>query len=129
MSIQYCTEVVIEGRRADLTIRGLWQLQEVAFLDIRVVDSDAASYVDKPAMDVLKAHEEEKVRKYNDSCAAMGGSFTPFVISADGVLAPQAWKVIQTLAAQLTEKRNSQKKRRSTGSDCASSLHRFELRV
>jgi hypothetical protein len=38
-------------------------------------------------MDVLKSHEEEKIRKYNDSCAAMGGSFTPFVISADGVLA------------------------------------------
>jgi hypothetical protein len=58
-------------------------------------------------MDVLKSHEEEKIRKYNDSCAAMGGCFTPFVISADGVLAPQAWKVIQTLAAQLTEKHNS----------------------
>ena len=58
-------------------------------------------------MDVLKSHEEEKIRKYNDSCAAMGGCFTPFVISADGVLAPQAWKVIKTLAAQLTEKNNS----------------------
>jgi hypothetical protein len=89
------TEVTIEGRCADLTIRGLWQPQELPFLDIRVVDSDAASYVDKPAMDVLKSHEEEKIRKYNESCAAMGGSFTPFVISADSVLAPQAWKVIQ----------------------------------
>jgi hypothetical protein len=60
-------------------------------------------------MDVLKSHEEEKIRKYkyNDSCAAMGGSFTPFVISTDGVFAPQAWKVIQTLATQLTEKQNS----------------------
>jgi hypothetical protein len=37
----------------------------------------------------------------------MGGSFTPFVISTDGVLAPQAWNVIQTLEAQLTEKHNS----------------------
>jgi hypothetical protein len=101
------TEVIIEGRRADLTIRGIWQPQEVAFLDIRVVDSDAASYVDKPATDVLKSHEEEEIRKHNDSCAAMGGSFTPFVISADSVLAPQAWKVIQTLATQLTEKYNS----------------------
>jgi hypothetical protein len=61
-----------------------------SILDIRVVDSDAASYVDKPAMDALKSHEEERIRKYNDSCAAMGGSFAPFVISADGVLAPQA---------------------------------------
>jgi hypothetical protein len=49
--------------------------------------------VDTPAMDVLKSHGEEKIRKYNDSCAAMGGSFSPFVISANGVLAPQAWKV------------------------------------
>jgi hypothetical protein len=93
-TIAYSTIAFQEGR-------------EVAFLDIRVVDSDAPSYVDKPAMDVLKSHDEEKVPKYNDSCGAMAGSFTPFVISADGVLAPQAWKVIQTLAAQLTEKRNS----------------------
>jgi hypothetical protein len=43
-------------------------------------------------MDVLKSHEEEVIRKYNDSCAVMGGSFTPFVISADGVLAPSGHK-------------------------------------
>jgi hypothetical protein len=83
-------------------------------------------------MDVLKSHEEEKIRKYNDSCAAMGGSFTPFVTSADGVLAPQAWQVIQTLAAQLrstTRCAMLHLERRSVGSACASSLHRFELGV
>jgi hypothetical protein len=106
--------------------------RSIAFLDIRVVDSDAASYVDKPAMDVLKSHEEVKIRKCNDSCAAMGGSFTPFVISADGVLAPQAWKVIRTLATQLTEKHNSLCNA-SFGETInwlrlVSSLHRFELR-
>jgi hypothetical protein len=40
------TEEIIEGRCGDLTIRGLWQPpQEVAFPDVRVVDSDAALYV------------------------------------------------------------------------------------
>jgi hypothetical protein len=58
-------------------------------------------------------------------------SFTPFVISADGVLAPQAWKVIQTLAAQLMRSATRcavpHLERRSTaGSACASSLHRLE---
>jgi len=100
-------EEVTAGLRADLTIRSLWQPQEVAFLDIRVIDSDAASHVAKPVADVLKLEEEKKLRKYKDACAAMGGSFTPFVVTADGVLAPQADKLVTQLAQRLCERPNS----------------------
>jgi hypothetical protein len=72
------SETIINGLRADLTIRGLWEPQEVAFLDVRVVGSDA-----------LTSAEDEKIRKYHDACESKGGSFTPFVMSADGVLAPK----------------------------------------
>jgi hypothetical protein len=48
------------------------------------------------------------MRKYKDACAAMGGSFTPFVVTADGVLAPQADKLVtQELAQRLCERPNS----------------------
>jgi hypothetical protein len=42
--------------------------------------------------------------KYHDACESQGGSFTPFVMSADGVLALQATKFLETLATRLTEK-------------------------
>jgi hypothetical protein len=98
------SETIINGLRADLTIRDLWE--EVAFLDVRVGDSDAASHVSQPAMHALTSAEDEKIRKYHDACESKGGSFTPFVMSADGVLAPQATKFLETLAKRLTEKQN-----------------------
>jgi hypothetical protein len=101
------SETIINGLRADLTIRGLWEPQEEAFLDVRIVDSDDASYVSQPAMHALTSAEDEKIRKYNDACESKGGSFTPFVMSADGVLAPQATKFLETLATRLTEKQKS----------------------
>jgi hypothetical protein len=36
-----------------------WEAQEVAFLDVRVVDSDAASYVSQPAMHALVVSAED----------------------------------------------------------------------
>jgi hypothetical protein len=61
-------------------------------------------------MHALTSAEDEKIRKYHDACeSSKGGSFTPFVMSADGVLAPQATKFLETLVATrgLTEKQNS----------------------
>jgi hypothetical protein len=102
------SETIINGLPTNLTIpRGLREPQEVAFLDVRVVDSDAASYVSQPAMNALTSAEDEKVRKYHEACESKGGFFTPFVMSADGVLAPQATKFLETLAERLTEKQNS----------------------
>jgi hypothetical protein len=99
---------VLEADGSETVINGLWEPQEAAFLDVRVLDSDAASYASKPAMDVLKSTEDEKLRNCHDACEAKGGSFTLFVMSADGVLSPQAWKFLQTLATRLlTEKQNA----------------------
>jgi hypothetical protein len=67
------SETIINGLRADLTSRSLWEPQEVAFLDVRVVDSDAASYVSQPAMHALTSAEDEKIRKYHDVCESKGG--------------------------------------------------------
>jgi hypothetical protein len=61
------SQTIINGLRADLTIRGLWEPQEVAFLDVRVVDSDAASFVSQPAMHALTSAEDEKIHKYHDA--------------------------------------------------------------
>ena len=48
---------------ADINIRGLWQPQAVALLDVRVVDTNAPSHIHWNTAAVLSSAEEEKKRK------------------------------------------------------------------
>ncbi|KAL5467139.1 hypothetical protein EMCRGX_G031326 [Ephydatia muelleri] len=68
---------------ADISIRGP---QAVALLDVRVVDTDAPSHIHWNTVAVLSSAEEEKKRKYNSAAEAHQASFTPFVVSTDGML-------------------------------------------
>jgi hypothetical protein len=90
-------EVVAEACRADLIIQGLWQPQEWNFI-VSESSTLMLPQCGQAGYNVLKLAEEVKIRKYNDFCTATGVSFTP-----DGVLAPHAWKLVQTLASRLTE--------------------------
>ena len=45
---------------ADLSIRGVWQPQTAALLDVRVVDTDAQSYASRTVDAVLCSAEQEK---------------------------------------------------------------------
>ena len=49
---------------ANLAIRGVWSHQSEALLDIRVVNTDAQSYLSRSQSDVLAKAEEEKKAKY-----------------------------------------------------------------
>ena len=50
---------------ADLSIRGVWQPQTAALLDVHVVDTDAQSYASRTVDAVLSSAEQEKKRKYS----------------------------------------------------------------
>ena len=89
------------GLVADLAVRGLWQSQSEALLDIRVVDTDADSYCRRPVSAVLKSAEEEKKRKYNDAVEARRGSFSPFVVSVDGFVGVEAGCILKRVAEVL----------------------------
>ena len=73
---------------ADLSIRGVWQSQTAALFDICVID--APSYLHRDVASILSSAEEEKKRKYNDAAEARRASFTPLVVSVDGVLGREA---------------------------------------
>ena len=88
---------------ADLSIRGVWQSQMVALL-IRVIDTDAPSYLHWDVASILSSDEEEMKRKYNDAAEARRASFTPLVVSVDGVLGQEAECFIQLLADKIAQK-------------------------
>ena len=54
----------------DLGIRGVWEAQTVALLDIRVIHTDARSYKSRTVESVLTSAETEKKQKYKTACEA-----------------------------------------------------------
>ena len=83
---------------ADLGIRGIWRPQTEALFDIRVVNTDAPSYVKCTVNAVLLTAEQEKKKKYQEAVQTRRATFTPFVVSVDGVLGREANVLIKRLA-------------------------------
>ena len=70
----------------DLCVRGVWEPQTEALFDIRVVDTDARSYLARSPRDVLCSAEGEKKCKYLQACKNRRATFTPLCVSVDGML-------------------------------------------
>ena len=88
---------------ANLSIRGVWQPQTVALFDVRVTDTDALSHSQRVVSVILSSAEEAK-KKYSEAAALRRASFTPFVVSVDGVLGREANFCIKYLAQKLAHK-------------------------
>ena len=74
---------------ADLGIWEIWQPQTEALFDIRVVDTDALPYVKRTVEAVLQTAEQEK-KKFLEAVQTRCETFSPFVVSVDGVLGREA---------------------------------------
>lgn len=92
-------------------MRGVWEAQRDALFDIRVIDTDAPSYANRPVSSVLKSAEEEKKKKYLSACEQRHATFTPLVTSVDGIFAPQMNNFIKILAERLSEKQGMEYKK------------------
>jgi len=90
--------------RGDLLIRGLWSRGTDCILDVRITDTDAKTYQSKDPLKVLASHEKNKKKKYLAPCLAQPRHFTPFVVSADGLLGHEADAVVCKLAFTYAEK-------------------------
>ncbi len=89
---------------ADLGVRGVWQPQSEALFDVRVVDTDAQSYVQRAVSAVLATAEREKKGKYTQAVETRHASFSPFALSVDGFLAREARFTIRRFANKLSIK-------------------------
>ncbi len=76
----------------------------MVLLDIRVVDTDALSYVSRPLDSILASAEQEKKRKYGAACTERRAAFTPFVTSIHGVLGSEARRFFRRLTELLSFK-------------------------
>ena len=63
---------------ADLSVHGP---KATTFFDVRVVDSDANSYLHRDVRAVLSSIEHTKKQKYSQAADMINASFTPFVVT------------------------------------------------
>ena len=71
------------------SIRGIWQPYTVALLDMRV---HRCTVTHTWNTDEVLSSAEEKKRKHNSAAEARRASFTPFVVSTNGMLGKEAKK-------------------------------------
>ena len=94
-----------ENARADIRSRGFWRKGQNAFFDVKVTNADAASQARQPLNTLLKKHERDKKRLYNDRIMNIeGGSFTPLVFTIKGVMGPECAVYHKHLAERIAEK-------------------------
>jgi hypothetical protein len=65
---------------------------------------DASSYLTQDPEKCLIASENEKKRKYQQKCHEQRRTFVPFVVSVDGLLAPEAINSLKQIARKLSDK-------------------------
>ena len=86
---------------ADLSVRGVWVPQSEVLFEVRIFNTDAQSYLNRPPLDVLSAAEEEKKRKYHQACIERRAQFTPLCISVDGIMGKEASIFVRRLTERL----------------------------
>jgi len=106
---QVVSELVVRDASADsealivdLGARGVWEPQAMELFDIRVVDTDARSYLSHFPGTVLASAEAEKKRKYCDACTEHCATFTPLCFSVDGIVGDEAACFLKHLARSLS---------------------------
>ena len=91
--------------RADIALRGFWQRQQKAFLDVRVFSPFARCYRSQNLASVMRLMEKEKKRKYvNRILEQENGTFTPLVFSSNGGLSKETKRFYVRLSELLSEK-------------------------
>ena len=89
---------------ADLGVRGVWSPQSEALFDIRIIDTDAQSYLTTAPNLVLFRAEGEKKQKYSAAATARRAHFTPLCFSVDGLAGSEAVCFLRRLAGGLSSR-------------------------
>ena len=91
--------------RLDVRGRGFWRRGQNAFFDVRVTNTNCTSQVNSSITSILRKHEAEKKRMYNDRVMQIEqGTFTPLVFTSTGSMGPECLQYHRSLAEKLSNK-------------------------
>ena len=98
------------GARLDIVARDFWQLHEMAFVDIKVFNPIAKSYMRQNLDNVFSQHEKGKKKLYNQRVIQVEhGSFTPIVLSALGGFGLESSRFMANLFEKVSRKKDLEK--------------------
>ena len=99
--------------RGDVAAHGFWRRGTTAVFDIRITDTDCASYRQRDPATILRSQEDAKKRRYGEACRQSHRHFTPLVYSIDRMKGREARAARKQLAAkaeaQAEAARNAEK--------------------
>jgi len=91
--------------RLDIRARSFWRRGQNAYFDVRVTNANAASQSNSTIRSILKKHETEKKRAYNQRVMQIEhGTFTPLVFTVSGSMGPESSIYHKALAEKISEK-------------------------
>ena len=94
-----------DDARSDIRGRGVWRPCQNAFFDVCVTNTNCASQEKTTTSKILKAHENQKKRKYNDRIMNIEhGTFTPLIFTVNGSAGPEAEVFHKHIADRIAEK-------------------------
>ena len=86
-------------------IRGLWDRQVNAIIDVRLGDADADTYKYYPMASLMTRWEKIKKDKHSKHCHDQRKHFSSLVLSVDGMLGREYLVVLSQLSRVMEEKR------------------------
>ena len=94
----------VTEQKGDLIIRDLWQQGTDSVHDMRVVNTDALSYVRRSPEKCLQEAERGEKKIYLEACLQQRQHFSPFVASVNGLLGVEATATLKRIASHLATK-------------------------
>ena len=94
----------VTEQKGDLLIRDLWQQGTDSVHDMRVVNTDALTYLEKAPEKCLHEAEKGKKKMYLEACIQQRRHISTFVASVDGLLGVEATAPLKRIASRLTTK-------------------------
>ena len=87
-----------------ILVRSLYETGKETIIDMRVTNIFAASYRHRSVTDTLAQAQRDKNGKHRANCKRVRREFIPFIASCNGNVGPLAERLLQRIAAKLSEK-------------------------
>ena len=94
----------VTEQKGDLLILDLWQQGTDSVHYMRVMNTDALTYLSKAPEKCLQEAEKGKNKMYPEACLQQRRHFSPFVASLDGMLGVEATATLKRIASRLATK-------------------------
>ena len=102
------SSITSDEARVDVAARGFWVKGQVAYLDVKVFNPTAKTYLTQTLEASHRSNEGAKKRSYNRRVNTIDqGSFTPLIFTCFGGMSKECSTFYNRLAEMIAEKRNN----------------------